>query len=64
MLDFLKFGFLRMSSSGGKLDSMCPRCFASLTKNGQEFDLEGMDDGHVCRSSGAREFQPTNGELP
>jgi hypothetical protein len=62
MIDVFRFRFPHLGGSDCTFDSMCARCFAPISRNRNEDDLERMADAHVCRTSLPREFKASDRE--
>lgn len=49
--------FPHRSNSDGTIDSICPRCFATVGTSTWEADLERMEAAHVCNPIRLNEYE-------
>jgi hypothetical protein len=48
--------FPHRTNHNGTIDSICPRCYATVGTSTWESDLEHLEAAHVCEPAGSKDF--------
>lgn len=56
--------FPHRTNRDGTIDSICPRCFATIGKSHWEIDLERMEADHMCYLMSLASLDEEEGKAP
>ena len=56
--------FPHRSNEDGSIDSICPRCFATVGSSMWEADLEELEKNHICNPEQRRHFDDARQKNP